>query len=522
MRYRVSEISLSADEYRDEKRRMDHIRTKLINKIKKSAGKDAATGVGTSVDDIVILRESVDARKKPDVRAVFSVAFESDVKLPFAEYVGASYDPLRDLPKWPSDRRRPVIAGFGPCGIFAALVLSMAGASPIVLERGKAMKQRIDDVEDFWNDGELDPESNVQFGEGGAGTFSDGKLTTGLKDERIGWILDRFIDAGADSSIRYRAKPHIGTDRLRTIVPNIRERIEELGGEIRFSTRLDGIEHRDGRLVAITVTDGDTRGRIDTDTLILATGHSAEDTFRMLQKEGVAMRPKPFSIGLRIEHPQRDIDRAQYGDPDLARVFGPAEYKLSHRCENGRGVYTFCMCPGGRVINAASAPGYAVTNGMSDMARDGEFANSGLLVDVRTDDFNDEDDPLAGVAFQKRFEKLAWEAATPSGQLPVSSYGSFRDEERDILRRCLPEFATGSIIEAMPHLGRKLSGFDSEDARLTAVETRSSSPVRIERDDNMNCSIRGIIPAGEGPGYAGGIISAALDGIRAAESVLKG
>lgn len=528
MRYTVSEISLRADEYADESRRSDTIRARVEKKIEKALrGAGMWQGRMPKIDDPTIVRESVDARKKPDVRAVFTIAFDSEAGLPLPVYEKREYDPARDLPHMDGTGRRPVIAGFGPAGIFAALVLSIAGARPIVIERGKAMESRIEDVERSWRGGYLDPESNVQFGEGGAGTFSDGKLTTGLRDDRIGWILRSFEEAGADPSITYRKKPHIGTDRLRLIIPEIRKKIITLGGEVRFSTRLEGIEHEDGRLVSVKTTGG----RIETECLILATGHSAEDTFRMLLREGVDMKQKPFSIGLRIEHLQEDINRAQYAEADLADIFGPAEYKLNHRCENGRGVYTFCMCPGGRVINASSSEGYSVTNGMSDMARDGRFANSGLLVDVRTDDFRDEH-PLAGIEFQKRYEKLACEAArrqiedkeggeaSTATSLPVSTYGHFRDHEEDLLRSCLPGFAVESIIEAMPHLGKKLKGFDSDEARLTAVETRSSSPVRIFRDDAMNSTIKGIIPAGEGPGYAGGIISAALDGVRAAEAVL--
>lgn len=522
MRYRASEISLRAEEYRDADLRDGYIRSGLIKKIKKTLSKSGGDFDPDALSRITILRESIDARKKPDVRAVFTLAFESPDQLPFPEYTGEGYDPAKEL-EWEGDRgSRPVIAGFGPAGIFAALVLATAGARPIVIERGRAMDQRIADVESFWKGGELDPESNVQFGEGGAGTFSDGKLTTGVRNRRMGWILDQFIEAGADPAIGYRARPHIGTDRLRQIVPRIRKKIEELGGEVRFSTRLDEIEHENGRLKAVITS----AGRIETKELILATGHSAEDTFRMLAREGLEMRPKPFSIGLRIEHPQEEINRSQYGDPALAEVFGPAEYKLNHRCESGRGVYTFCMCPGGRVINASSSEGHLVTNGMSDMARDGLRANSGLLVDVRADDFSTGDDPLAGIAFQRKYEKLAWETGrredvNRAEGLPVSTWGDFRRKEEDPLRACIPKFATDSIIEAMPHLGRKLKGFDSDGARLTAVETRSSSPVRIIRDDRMNSTIRGIIPAGEGPGYAGGIMSAALDGIRAAEAVIK-
>ena len=524
MRYRIDEIKLTAEEYADEAKRIEHIRTKALAKIAKHVQDAGDSG------RIEILRESIDARKKPDVMAVFSVCIETDRKLPLKE-VKETEDPLSGLPTYDIKRPRPVIAGFGPCGMFAALTLALRGANPIIIERGKPVDERVRDVERFWQEGALDTESNVQFGEGGAGTFSDGKLTTGVKDERKKWVLERFVEAGADGDILYKSKPHIGTDRLRMIIPRIRERIIELGGEVRFCTRLDGIRTQDGKLTGLIVSEPAKQRsyEIETEDLILATGHSAEDTMRMLLEEGMEMSPKPFSIGVRIEHPQEDINRAQYGDPDLAEIFGPAEYKLNHRCENGRGVYTFCMCPGGRVINAASAAGRALTNGMSDHDRAGEYANSGLLVDVRIEDFYDGTDPMSGVAFQQEYEKRAGELAkgnageddTGPAALPQTTYGRFRDEEGDHVRSCLPGFAAESIVEAMPHLGRKLVGFDSDGAKMTAVETRSSSPVRIKRDDRLQSSIPGIIPAGEGPGYAGGIMSSAIDGMRAAEAVLR-
>ena len=527
MRYQISEIRLLPEEYGDVENRISYIEKKIFKKLrgslKASGSKDS--GRDMSIRNIEILKESIDARKKPDVRAVYTVAFETDMKLPLKEAPEKQIKGPEETVLWKNRDSRPVIAGFGPCGIFAALLLAMAGARPIIIERGKPVSDRIRDVERFWKEGILDPESNVQFGEGGAGTFSDGKLTTGVKDPRIKWILAQFVSAGADPDILYKNRPHIGTDRLREVIPAIRERIISLGGEIRFGTRLDDLETRAGTLKAVKTSGG----IIESDVLILATGHSAEDTFRMLKDKGVEMRPKPFSIGVRVEHLQEDIDRAQYGDPGFADIFGPADYKLSHRCENGRGVYTFCMCPGGRVINSASGPFEGVTNGMSDRARDGEYANSGLLVDVRVDDLGDGDDPLRGIAFQKKYEKMAWEAAErepdrdriTSDGLPWSNYGSFRSDPEDRVRSCIPGFASESIIEAMPHLGKKLRGFDSDDTRLTAVETRSSSPLRIERDKSLQSSIRGLIPAGEGPGYAGGIISAALDGIRAAEAAAE-
>ena len=482
---------------------------------------------GVSVSDIEIVKESVDARKKPDVKLVYTVDFSCDENLPLDEAKVARYslcDALgcneSDLENMDKSGPRPVIAGFGPCGIFAALILAEAGLRPVVLERGKPADERYADVLKFWNGGELNPESNVQFGEGGAGTFSDGKLTTGIKDIRIRKVLEEFVAAGADPSILYRSKPHIGTDRLREIIPAIRHRIESLGGTVHFNTKLEDLDQFEG-------TD-----------LILAIGHSARDTFEMLLEKGLEMEQKPFSIGVRIRHPQEQINESQYGDPKLAEILGPADYKLNHRCENGRGVYTFCMCPGGHVVNSSSEDGTLVTNGMSNAARDGEFANSGLLVDVRTSDFaeaceagTDCSYPLLGMEFQHKYERLAWENSRQAQRegkpdrygIPTgTTYGNFRQDKNDHVRRSLPGFAGDAIIEAMPHLGRKLKGFDSDDAEMVAVETRSSSPVRILRDENMNApAMPGVIPAGEGPGYAGGIMSAAVDGIKAAEQVIR-
>ncbi|MGX8773697.1 MAG: NAD(P)/FAD-dependent oxidoreductase [Bacillota bacterium] len=488
---------------------------------------------GTAIRNLEIIRESVDARKKPDVKLVYTVDFDCDGRLPFdvakrEEYVGPSPVGEPDF-----SEGRPVVVGFGPCGIFAALILAEAGLRPVVIERGKAVGERVADVERFWADAKADgaaapdPESNVQFGEGGAGTFSDGKLTTGIKDVRIRKVLEEFVEGGADPEILYRHRPHIGTDRLRVIVPEIRRKIERLGGEVRFSTRLDGFEFEGGRLKGIKVNrrSGETESEemIETGCAVLAIGHSARDTFEMLRERGFEMEKKPFSIGVRIEHPQKMISESQYGDPQLAEILGPADYKMSYRCEGGaaagRGVYTFCMCPGGQVINASTEDETSVTNGMSESGRSGEYANSGLLVDVRTEDFPG-DDPLAGVEFQKKYERLAWENRTEAG-MARSDYGRFRDSGEDPVRKSIPAFASEAIIEAMPAFGRKIKGFDREDARLTAVESRSSSPVRVRRDENMEApGFAGVMPAGEGPGYAGGIMSAAVDGIRAAEKII--
>lgn len=513
MRYRIHQIKLNIDE--------DHgaFAAAIRKKLKQRRLK---------ISDITIVKESIDARKKPDVKLVYTLDFTCDERLPLDEAKVEDYDDMtadsmseyrEKYEKLYFDEayKRPVIAGFGPCGMFAGLLLAEAGMRPIIIERGQAVEERMKSIERFWARGELDPESNVQFGEGGAGTFSDGKLTTGVKDVRIGKVLKEFVAAGADENILYKQKPHIGTDRLVDIVKNIRKKIEMLGGEVRFSTRLEDIvtEEVQGRRVLRAIKT--SSGQIKTDKLILAIGHSARDTFNMLYENGLPMEQKPFSIGVRIEHPQAMINKAQYGDEKLAEKLGAADYKLNHRCEGGRGVYTFCMCPGGHVINASSEEKTAVTNGMSNSRRNSETANSGLLVDVRTEDFGS-DHPLAGVEFQRKYEHLAYEMG--EGGLPKTSYGSFRNSEDDKVRQSLPVFAAEAIIEAMPHLGRKLKGFDSDDAVMTAVETRSSSPVRIRRDESLQTSVIGIYPAGEGPGYAGGIMSAAVDGIKAAEKIM--
>ncbi|MBQ9015573.1 MAG: NAD(FAD)-utilizing dehydrogenase [Firmicutes bacterium] len=532
MRYRISEVRIGAKQYADPDLRMNHIEKALRRKLRRlrsGSGRGKGAEPEISVSNIEIIRESIDARKKPDVKAVYTLDFDCPHKLPLPEGGRQEYESLPAVfagaaqgagAAAGAEFPRPVIAGFGPCGIFAALILAEAGLRPIVLERGKRAEERLRDVQRFWEQGILDPESNVQFGEGGAGTFSDGKLTTGIRDVRIRKVLQVFTEAGADPAILYQQRPHIGTDQLHRIIPAIRRRIEQAGGEIRFGTKLAELELAGAALTGVQTVCGGRTERIAARHLILAIGHSARDTFRMLQETGLDMQPKPFSIGVRIEHPQERIDAAQYGDPALAEVFGPASYKLHYRCENGRGVYTFCMCPGGRVINASSEEGGTVTNGMSESRRDSGTANSGLLVDVRTSDFPGED-PLAGVEFQRRYEALAREMGKDQdGGLPRTVYGRF-GQESDPVRRCLPAFAAEAIAEAMPHLGRMLRGFDDADTVMTAVETRSSSPVRILRGDDMQTKIRGIMPAGEGPGYAGGIMSAAVDGIRAAEQIIR-
>ncbi|NLD18987.1 MAG: NAD(FAD)-utilizing dehydrogenase [Clostridiales bacterium] len=495
MRYRIHEIKLNMNQSKDT------IEEEILKRLDRSDLK---------IHDIKIVKESIDARRRPDIKLVYSVDFSCDEELPLNEVKNTHYE----FPKVKGKTKSPVIAGFGPCGIFAALALAEAGLTPIVIERGAPIEERVADVEEFWNSGILNPESNVQFGEGGAGTFSDGKLTTGIKDIRIRKVLQEFVEAGADEAILYKQKPHIGTDCLRNVVRNLRKKIESLGGQVRFHMKLESLDIDENRQLRGINTSG---GYVEADSLILAVGHSARDTFEMLYDSLLPMEQKPFSIGVRIEHRQEMIDKVQYGNPEFAKVLGPSDYKLNYKCKNGRGVYTFCMCPGGQVIDASSEKNTAVTNGMSLSRRDSQYANSGLLVDVRCEDFQSEH-PLAGVEFQRKYERLAFEQG--GGRIPKTSYGNFKIKKDDAVRKSLPDFASESIIEAMPYLARKLRGFDGDEAMLSAVESRSSSPVRIRRDENHESAIKGVYPAGEGAGYAGGIMSAAVDGIKTAEKAV--
>jgi len=514
--YRISQIKLALNEPKE----------LLPKKIKKKLGNSI------KIKEYKIVKESIDARDKGDIKFVYTVDFDVEQRQG-ARKITLKPDPKKNLSIAPDMsykapepgvrelKHRPVIAGFGPCGIFCALILAQQGYRPIVLERGKCVSERAEDVQNFWNGSALNTESNVQFGEGGAGTFSDGKLTTGIKDPRIHKVLSEFVSAGAPEEILYKNKPHIGTDLLRDVVANIREEIIRLGGEIRFSNKLVGIDAPSGKIRAVKVQEvlnGESY-TLETENLVLAIGHSARDTFRYAHELGIQMSAKPFSIGVRIEHPQKMVDEAQYGK---TKGLPPAEYKLSHRCENGRGVYTFCMCPGGEVIMSSSQEGGVVTNGMSNHKRDSGIANSGLLVDVRVSDF-DGDDVLAGVEFQEKYERLAYKNGGGRYAFPKTCWSKFRDGDKDAkaVIDSLPSFAVESIREAMPYLGRKLKGFDDDNAVMKAVETRSSSPVRFFRDDNLQGSIKGLYPAGEGAGYAGGITSAACDGIKVAEKIIE-
>lgn len=514
MRYRINQIKTDIEESKDS----------LPGAIAKSLGRK-----NLDVSDVRIVKESVDARRKPDIKLVYTLDFSCSETLDLAKAECKRYEEIKipedTVEKTLKKHGRPVIIGFGPAGMFAALILAEAGLRPVVIERGEDVDRRIKSVENFWSCGNLDENSNVQFGEGGAGTFSDGKLTTGIKDIRISKVMEEFVEAGADESIAYKNKPHIGTDRLREIVKNIRLKIESLGGEVRFCEKVSEIKKKTeaGKEKIIGVFTEGTCGRsfsdeIDSECVIAATGHSAYDTVKMLFENGVEMSQKPFSIGVRIQHPQKIINIAQYGSEKAAEIIGPAEYKLNCRTSGGRGVYTFCMCPGGEVIDSSSEKNTAVTNGMSMSGRNGKYANSGLLADVRTDDFPSKH-PLAGFDFQRKYERLAY--VMGGGSLPQSCFGDFARNEEDPVRKSLPVFAADAIIEAMPVFGKKLKGFDREDAKMTAVESRSSSPVRIERDESGQSCIRGLFPSGEGAGYAGGIVSAAVDGIKTAEKTIK-
>ncbi|MCL1983632.1 MAG: NAD(FAD)-utilizing dehydrogenase [Clostridiales bacterium] len=502
--YRINEIKLRLGEDKGS------IPEKIKEKLKTKA----------EIKSYRIAKESVDARDKGDILYVYTVDFDTDAEFPnLKKAPNSSYTP--PTPGTGLMKGRPVIAGFGPCGMFAALVLSELGYAPVVLERGKQVDERVKDVERFWKDGILDEESNVQFGEGGAGAFSDGKLTTGIKDARVGKVLRELVLAGAGDDILYKQHPHVGTDVLRGVVKNIRKKIVENGGELMFQTRLEGIVSSEGRLEAVKASSPAGDFEIKTQTLILAVGHSARDTIRALGKDGVLMEQKPFSIGIRIEHLQEAINEAQYGKNADKRL-PPAEYKLAHRCRNGRGVYTFCMCPGGEVIAASSQKGFLATNGMSNRARDGERANSAVLVDVRVSDY-DSSDPLSGIAFQEKYESAAYWMAGGRYQPLPTTWGEFANGAKTAqpVINSLPGFAVSGIREAMPVFANKLKGFDNQGAVVYAVESRSSSPVRIMRNKDFQCNIAGVYPCGEGAGYSGGIMSAAVDGINAAEEIVR-
>lgn len=499
----------------------------------------AAKALNMPEQDILdwrITKKSLDARKKPDISYIYTVAVSvNGDEAAIAEkgknarvWAPFSYE----IPKVTSGKR-PVIVGFGPGGMFAALVLAYAGARPIVLERGPDVETRQKAVETFRKGGRLNPEANVQFGEGGAGTFSDGKLHTNTHDVRIQWVLEEFVKHGARQSICYDAKPHVGTDVLVKVVRAIRETVIAHGGEVRFGAEVTGLSAENGQVTGVTVNEAE---QIKTDAVILAIGHSARDTFRWLYDMGVPMARKPFSMGVRIEHKQSDLDKVQYGRP-RGKTLPPADYALSCHLPDGSSAYTFCMCPGGYVFAASSEEGGVCTNGMSYSGRSGENSNAALLVTLKPEDFPYEG-VLGGMAWQMDIERAAYEYGGGDYRAPCQLVGDFLAERpstghRSVrpsyepgvvygdLRQVLPEKITGVLARAIPVLGKKLPGFDAPDGVLTAPETRSSSPVRILRgEDLQSAGIRGLYPCGEGAGYAGGITSAAVDGMRCAEAVI--
>jgi uncharacterized protein len=492
--------------------------------------------------EFTVFRRSHDARKASALTFIYTVdatvrdeaavlrKFAADPKV--APTPDTSYHFVAQAPAQLATR--PVIVGFGPAGIFAALVLAQMGFKPLVLERGKAVRERTQDTWGLWRKNVLDPESNVQFGEGGAGTFSDGKLYSQIKDPRhLGRkVLEEFVKAGAPAEILYVAKPHIGTFRLVGMVETMRHEIEQLGGEIRFQQRVTGLHIEQGHVRGVTLASGE---EIAADHVVLALGHSARDTFQMLHETGVFMEAKPFSVGFRIEHPQSLIDRARLGPHAGNPLLGAADYKLVHHAANGRAVYSFCMCPGGTVVAATSEPNCVVTNGMSQYSRNERNANAGIVVSISPADYPG--DPLAGIAFQRQLEAHAFELGGGTYEAPGQLVGDFLAGRPSTqlgsvtpsykpgvhltdLASALPAYAIDAMREALPAFGRQIKGFDMPDAVLTGVETRTSSPLRITRgEDCQSVNVKGLYPAGEGAGYAGGILSAGVDGIKIAEAL---
>ncbi len=445
---------------------------------------------------------------------------------------------LYSVPGGKKLKARPVVIGCGPAGMFAALILAQAGAEPILLERGLDVDSRREKVLKFWRTGTLDTNSNVQFGEGGAGTFSDGKLKTGFKDQRKMKILSEFVEAGAPPEIMYLSKPHIGTDYLSETVKGIRRKTISLGGEVHFGTTVTAILRKDGQVTGVGFVEEGRYKELYTDNVVLAIGHSARDTFRGLLESGIYIEQKPFAVGVRIEHPQRLIDGIQYGGFAGHPALGAADYRMVVHLQNGRGVYTFCMCPGGTVVAAASEENRLVTNGMSEFARDGRNANCALLITIGKGDLKS-DDPLAGVIFQRSIESAAFAAGGGGYRAPVQRLEDFINDRNTTafgevlptympgtgfsrVESYMPEYVTDSLRQAVMEMGEWMPGFANPDALLTGAETRSGSPVRIKREDSLQAiGIKGLYPCGEGAGYAGGIISAAVDGVLCAERILS-
>ncbi len=495
--------------------------------------------------DYHIFRQGHDARKRNDIQMVYTVDVElrneAQILAKFTDdiHIRQTPDTEYHLPKNLStiNKIRPIIIGSGPCGLLATLILAQMGFKPIMLERGKSVRERTKDTFGLWRKREFNGESNVQFGEGGAGTFSDGKLYTQIKDPNYYGrkVLQEFVKAGAPPEILYLSKPHIGTFRLVTMVEQIRATIESLGGEIRFETRVDELLIENGQVQGVQLSNGET---LESQHVVLAIGHSARDTFSMLQRNGVYMEAKPFSMGFRIEHPQSLIDQCRFGNNAGHELLGAADYKLVHHCKNGRSVYSFCMCPGGTVVAATSEAGHVVTNGMSQYSRNERNANSAIVVGI-TPEVDYPEHVLAGVDLQRHWERQAFLLGGENYAAPAQLVGDFLAGQASTkfgtvepsytpsvklgdLSVALPDYAIAAIREALPEFDKKIKGFAMHDALLTGVETRTSSPVRIKRNEQFqSLNTIGLFPAGEGAGYAGGILSAAIDGIKVAEAVAR-
>ena len=493
------------------------------------------------IEEFKILKESIDARKKHDIKFNYIVEVKCKNEKNLVQRLKDKDIKLEEEVKeefvygTKEMKSRPVVIGLGPAGLFAALTLAKHGYNPVVYERGEDVDNRTKTVEKFWN-GEtpLNLESNVQFGEGGAGAFSDGKLTTRIKDKKCTYVLEELVKAGAPKEIIYSGKPHVGTDILKDVVKNIREEIKKLGGEVNFNSKLEKINIKDGKLKSIIVNGKE----VSCETLILAIGHSSRDTYEMLYKEGVYMEPKAFAIGVRIEHPQKMINESQYGEYANHPRLKAADYKLTYQSKKlDRGVYSFCMCPGGVVVVAASEEGRLVSNGMSYHARDLENANSALVVTVKPDDFEG-NLPLKGMEFQRKYEEMAYKLGGGNYKAPIQLVGDFLKDrpseklgsvtpsyipgfEFKELKNCLPNYVIEALREGIVYFDKKIKGYAMDDAVLTGIETRTSAPVRINRNENLeSINIDGLYPTGEGAGFAGGIISAAVDGIKVAERIM--
>ena len=517
----------------------EDLTTAITTKLKISAEQMAS---------FVMFKRGYDARNKRNIQLIYTlditltdldltndllVQFESDNHVKATP--DTSYKYVGEAPKDLTER--PVVIGFGPCGLLAGLTLAQMGFKPIIIERGNEVRQRTKDTFGFWRQRKLNTESNVQFGEGGAGTFSDGKLYSQVKDpNHYGRkVMTEFVKAGAPDEILFVSKPHIGTYKLVTMVEKMRAEIIALGGEVRFATRVDDLHITDSKVTGVTLNTGET---LKTNHVVLAVGHSARDTFQMIHDKGVYVEAKPFSIGFRIEHKQSTIDQARFGDNAGNEILGAADYKLVHHCKNGRSVYSFCMCPGGTVVAAASEEGRVVTNGMSQYSRNERNANSAIVVGIDPErDYPNH--PLAGIDLQRQLETLAFELGGKDYSAPAQTIGDFLKGKPDSelgdvkpsytpgitltdLSKALPDFAVHAIREAIPAFNKKIKGFSSDDGLLTGVETRTSSPISIKRNKEFqSINTKGLFPAGEGAGYAGGILSAGIDGIKVAEAVAK-